>query len=521
MPVPTYPSSISLANIQTEFGGANPIGISEYYSGGSYVGSGTANSTGTPIPSSGQISFLNFSGAVSYVGDPTQPTVTATHWHGYPSWGVNTPGLFYAGQITRTGDVVTVTSASNQPFVLDAAGNKMFSYTVANNISSQTGSAYPIYSIFRTSAKNPNRFYMIQYDPTNQHILTKVSNTGSGLLSSNVAYPNGADGQANAFYYIWDIAPTSGSSSACTSVFAIVTSNTTTTNGTHSIVKVRGSDLTTIEWGKTVSVTPTDLVNNVKPYWCWTNIDESAVYVVGGRGVSNTVVLVLNTSDGATQQSWQFTGANYAPIRKPTAANNVAFIGPYSIYLRSNTGSNVTALTITNSTFVGTPPDASGLPMDVDYDSNLYIGGFGNGGGGTVNVASMFAKYNSSLTRQWQVRIRPVNSSNCVGILWCAASNNRVVLYVSEFTNAFDGKKWYVSGYGERRLLYLNSASGNTGTFGQFIVESNTASIFGAVAGPTTSAYTFSPRSTYECSFASRTIPTITSNSATFTRTTL
>jgi hypothetical protein len=65
MPVPTYPSTISLNNIQTEFGGANPIAISEYYSGGTYVGSGTANSTGTTIPTSGQISFLNFSGAVA------------------------------------------------------------------------------------------------------------------------------------------------------------------------------------------------------------------------------------------------------------------------------------------------------------------------------------------------------------------------------------------------------------------------------------------------------------------------
>lgn len=33
MPVPTIPSAISLADIQTEFGGSNPIGINEYYAG--------------------------------------------------------------------------------------------------------------------------------------------------------------------------------------------------------------------------------------------------------------------------------------------------------------------------------------------------------------------------------------------------------------------------------------------------------------------------------------------------------
>ena len=63
MAVPTIPSSISLTNIQTEFGGSNPIAINEYYAGGTYVGSGTANATSVSVPSSGQIAFSNFSGA--------------------------------------------------------------------------------------------------------------------------------------------------------------------------------------------------------------------------------------------------------------------------------------------------------------------------------------------------------------------------------------------------------------------------------------------------------------------------
>ena len=65
MPVPTIPSTISLANIQTEFGGSNPIGINEYYAGAGLVGSGTANATSVVIPSSGIISFANFSGATA------------------------------------------------------------------------------------------------------------------------------------------------------------------------------------------------------------------------------------------------------------------------------------------------------------------------------------------------------------------------------------------------------------------------------------------------------------------------
>lgn len=51
--------SISLANIQTEFGGSNPISLSEYYRGGAYV---TANNTG--VPASGVIQLDDFYGAV-------------------------------------------------------------------------------------------------------------------------------------------------------------------------------------------------------------------------------------------------------------------------------------------------------------------------------------------------------------------------------------------------------------------------------------------------------------------------
>ena len=51
--------TISLSQIQTEFGGVNPIGLSEYYRGGGLT---TPNNTG--VPTSGTISLSNFYGAV-------------------------------------------------------------------------------------------------------------------------------------------------------------------------------------------------------------------------------------------------------------------------------------------------------------------------------------------------------------------------------------------------------------------------------------------------------------------------
>jgi len=55
----TLPASgtITLAQIQTEFGGSNPIGLNEYYKGGSYV---TSNDYAPNVPSSGAISLSNF-----------------------------------------------------------------------------------------------------------------------------------------------------------------------------------------------------------------------------------------------------------------------------------------------------------------------------------------------------------------------------------------------------------------------------------------------------------------------------
>ena len=60
MAVPT--TNTSLDDIQTEFGGSNPISLSEYYLGGPNVAPGSPAPNG-PIPSSGQISIGQFRGA--------------------------------------------------------------------------------------------------------------------------------------------------------------------------------------------------------------------------------------------------------------------------------------------------------------------------------------------------------------------------------------------------------------------------------------------------------------------------
>lgn len=58
MAVPT--GTVTLADIQLEFGGTDPISLDEYYRGGAYVPDGTGTSS---IPTSGAISLNNFRGA--------------------------------------------------------------------------------------------------------------------------------------------------------------------------------------------------------------------------------------------------------------------------------------------------------------------------------------------------------------------------------------------------------------------------------------------------------------------------
>ena len=58
------PSSgpISLGQIQTEFGGSNPISISEYYNGGPYI-THNVNALAPNVPSSGPIKLSDFYGS--------------------------------------------------------------------------------------------------------------------------------------------------------------------------------------------------------------------------------------------------------------------------------------------------------------------------------------------------------------------------------------------------------------------------------------------------------------------------
>ena len=129
----TLPTSgpLTLANIQTEFGGSNPISLSEYYAGGGLVPSGTTGTYGA-VPSSGTISIQNFYGTSNI----PPLSVTADGVSGYDTGPSN------SGFVTSTTSTNTTPSGGVAP------------YTYAWTYISTTSGNTP--SISSSTAQNPS-----------------------------------------------------------------------------------------------------------------------------------------------------------------------------------------------------------------------------------------------------------------------------------------------------------------------------------------------------------------------------
>lgn len=429
--------------------------------------------------------------------DPTQPTVTLDHWHGLFSWG--SISYTYDVNITRTGHVYGRLGDSKTIFGLDGSGAKVYANTYTDGQGAMALShRNPYYRYFWSGGGSTLKIH-------------KVSNTGIVVKSSNVSWGS------NGFTYIWGTTATSGTANSNTAVYHILTSNSNTGNATTTICKINASDMVTVDWAKTTSVTVADASANLRPRIIFTTPDESAIIVMGYRSTLNSVVVILNAQTGATEQSWQTT-YGWDAIRKPTYANNIAFTNSIRCCLKSNTGANVANLYISNASWTGA---YATYMYDIDYDSNFYCAA-SRQEGNTSLVVAMLAKYDTNGTRQWQVRLAPTNAANAIIIHAMAASNDRVFVVTREFTESFDGKKWYTSGSGEMRYLYIDAATGNTGTMGSVTLTSNTTTVWSTGSGNSGLwAYTYNPRNTYDFTLTANTLATGTANSATFSKTAL
>jgi hypothetical protein len=152
MTLPT--TNVSFSAIQTEFGGSNPISLSEYYRGGTYVKTNTTMPNGT-IAASGAISISTFRGATQGV---IAPTYSLTRSVG----SVNEGGSF------------TISFSTNQ------AGS--FGYTISGVSSADIGGA----SLTGTVSNGSVLSYSVTADSTTENTETFIIQLNNGQASTSV-----------------------------------------------------------------------------------------------------------------------------------------------------------------------------------------------------------------------------------------------------------------------------------------------------------------------------------------------
>lgn len=126
--------AVSLSDIATEFGGSQPHSMSEYYSGGSNVPSGTQNTSSVTIPTSGQISLASsFYGSVAEVV-LLETTITSAIRTQDAKIGIYQHG-FSDGNNSGTGNASFGSSTNNS---ISSSGNRTLKRVSTSGTSSQS-----------------------------------------------------------------------------------------------------------------------------------------------------------------------------------------------------------------------------------------------------------------------------------------------------------------------------------------------------------------------------------------------
>lgn len=156
--------AISMTTIQTEFGGSPAISMSEYYAGGTYVGSGTTGNNGA-IPASGTLEMDDFRGSQAselYKLNLANPEWTAAiletsyGWTKTETGGTVTYNTSYVQHQTPGGKFAQINQqlgTTTAPFTTGAAvpgtqnlkARVYCSYAFSPGISTTSGAIFNIY----------------------------------------------------------------------------------------------------------------------------------------------------------------------------------------------------------------------------------------------------------------------------------------------------------------------------------------------------------------------------------------
>lgn len=172
---------LDLSDIQTEFGGSNPISLSEYYAGGLYVPSGTSGTNGA-VPTSGEIEVSDFYG--------TQAGITITVTEG------NAVTLGVVG-FSRANKIVSAPETGYVTF--QAIGSR--TPTTVNSVT--------INGLYFSATKYAQpRFYFTLQGNRAQNFITSLNIQGYGSVTTAAADSHGYVANANETFWRWNISPT-------------------------------------------------------------------------------------------------------------------------------------------------------------------------------------------------------------------------------------------------------------------------------------------------------------------------
>ena len=195
MPLPTS-GPLSLQNIQTEFGGTNPIGLNEYYAGGGLVPAGVTGTNGA-VPSSGVINIFNFYGtAAGILGETwSNLSTSAAAFTKAPSFNIVNIG--YNGSI-----FLALTYEPEFTNVMTSTDGVNWSYVTNNNLGKITLDNTFIYSTglqYRTLVWAGNKWFLMNRDATYYYSsdgITWAKGSVSGIGAStnpNITYIPGVN----------------------------------------------------------------------------------------------------------------------------------------------------------------------------------------------------------------------------------------------------------------------------------------------------------------------------------------
>lgn len=437
-------NAIRLSDIQSEFGGINPISMSEYYANGTSV-FGNSQGVNGLIPSSGANKMSNFRGATKY-------NWIATMYGGGWEHNVQSIAIDSAGNVWATGFYYP-TSTTSKGFIIkyNSAGTIQFFRQL------DSGTALvKMYGIALDSSDNAYICGFQNGSTASYGLIVKYNSSGTLQWQTRL----GSNTTATATLLLSIAVDSSG-------VYVTGTTPYTGNTNVDDCVVVKYNTSGVLQWQRVLSET-TNLTNH-RGYGI--ALDSSSnVYVTGPQGQDG--FLAKYNSSGTIQYNkkiYSSGGDNFFDVAVDSSGNiflcgiyNPSAYYPLLIKLDSSANILWQKHIVTNQT------NSRASKVKIDSSGNAYVAGTSNSPSG-AGYSIFVSRFSSSGNLDWQRTIYYL-------------SNIGYAIGVDSKNNVYVGGYAYSNQYGIVAKLPGDTVS-MAGTYGNYVVADTSFSA-------TTSSYT-------------------------------